>query len=69
MNTGRIEEIEAIMASPSHYKDSRNVVAVNREYTTLREKVAKLTAKWEGLVGETEQIDLDYRRRREELAE
>jgi hypothetical protein len=45
VNTGRIEEIEAIMASPSHHKDSRNVVAVNREYTTLREKVAKLTAK------------------------
>jgi ATP-binding cassette subfamily F protein 3 len=69
VNTGRIEEIEAIMADPSHYKDSGNVVAVNREYSTLREKVAKLTAEWEGLVGEAEQINLDYRRRREELAE
>jgi len=69
VNTGRIEEIEAIMADPSHYKDSRNVVAVNREYSTLREKVAKLTAEWEGLVREAEQINLDYRRRREELAE
>ena len=65
-NTGRIEEIEAIMADPSHYKDSCNVVAVNREYMTLREKVATLTAEWEGLMGEAERIDLDYRRRREE---
>ena len=67
-NTGRIEEIEAIMADPSHYKDSQNVVTVNREYITLREKVARLTAEWEGLMGEAERIDLDYRRRREELA-
>jgi ATP-binding cassette subfamily F protein 3 len=67
-NTGRIEEIEAIMSDPSHYKDSRNVVAVNREYVTLREKVATLTAEWEGLMGDAERIDLDYRRRREESA-
>jgi ATP-binding cassette subfamily F protein 3 len=66
-NTGRIEEIEAIMADPSHYKDSRNVVAVNREYMMLREKVARLTAEWESLMAEAEQIDMDYHRRREEL--
>ena len=67
-NTGRIAEIEAMMADPSHYKDSRNVIAVNREYMTLRENVARLTAEWEGLVSEAERIDLDYRRRREESA-
>jgi predicted nucleic acid-binding Zn-ribbon protein len=64
----RIEEIEAMMADPAHYEDSRNVVAVNREYTTLREKVARLTTEWEGLTGEAERIDLEYRRTREELA-
>ncbi len=67
-NTGRIEEIEALMADPSHYKDSRNVVAVNREYARLKEQVARFTAEWEGLVSEAERIDADYRRRREELA-
>jgi len=67
-NTGRIEEIEAMMCDPSHYKDSQNVVAVNREYKTLKEEVARLTAEWEGLIGDAERIDLDYRRRREELA-
>jgi ATP-binding cassette subfamily F protein 3 len=67
-NTARIEEIEALMADPFHYKDARNVIAVNREYMTLREKAARLTVEWEGLMGEAEQMDLDYRRRREELA-
>ena len=67
-NTGRIEEIEAMMADPSHYKDSRNVIAVNREYVTLKEKVATLTAEWEGLVSEAERIEADYCKRREELA-
>jgi hypothetical protein len=67
-STGRIEEIEVIMADPSHYKDSLNVIAVNREYMTLKEKVARLAAEWDGLVSEAERIDTDYRRRREELA-
>jgi ATP-binding cassette subfamily F protein 3 len=67
-NTARIAEIEAIMADPSHYSDSRNVVAVNREYATLKQNVARLTAEWEGLVSEAERIDADYRERREELA-
>jgi predicted nuclease with TOPRIM domain len=67
-STARIEEIEAIMADPSHYKDSRNVIAVNHEYMTLKEKVARLTAEWEGLTDEAERIDADYRKRREELA-
>jgi hypothetical protein len=35
---------------------------------TLREKVARLTTEWEGLTGEAERIDLEYRRKREELA-
>jgi ATP-binding cassette subfamily F protein 3 len=67
-DTGRIAEIETIMADPSHYKDSGNVIAVNREYATLKEQVARLTAEWEGLVAEAERIDVDYRRRQEELA-
>ena len=66
-NAGRIQEIEALMADPAHYKDSANVLAVNREYVALKEKVVRLTAEWEGLVGKAERIDLDYRKRREEL--
>jgi ATP-binding cassette, subfamily F, member 3 len=66
-NTARIQEIEAMMADPSHYQDSRNVVAVNREYAALKQNAARLTAEWEGLVGEAERIEADYGRRREEL--
>ena len=66
-NKGQIEEIEARITDPSHYQDSENVVDANREYMKLRERVARLTAEWEGLVDEAEQIDLDYRRRREEI--
>jgi len=56
------------MADPSRHKDSRNVIAVNREYVTLKEEVAGLTAEWEGLVSEAERIDADYRKKQEELA-
>jgi ATP-binding cassette subfamily F protein 3 len=66
-NRERIAEIEALMADPSHYKDSRNVIAVNREYATLKEDVAGLTAEWENLTGEAERIEADYRKKREEL--
>jgi ATP-binding cassette subfamily F protein 3 len=68
-DTARIAEIEAMMADPSHYRDSGNVIAVNREYVTLKEQVAKLTAEWENLVGEAERIEADYRKKWEELAE
>jgi len=66
-NAGRVAEIEALMADPSHYRDSRNVVAVNREHAALKENAARLTAERESLVGEAERIDANYRRRREEL--
>jgi predicted nuclease with TOPRIM domain len=42
--------------------------ALNRGYVALKEKVAELTAEWEGLMGEAERIGADYRKRREELA-
>jgi ATP-binding cassette, subfamily F, member 3 len=67
-NTARIAEIEAMMADPAHYKDSQNVVAVNREYAALKQNAAKLTAEWEGLVAEAERIEADYGRSRKELA-
>jgi hypothetical protein len=67
-STAGIAEIEDMMADPSHYEDSRNVVAVNREYATPKENVARLTTEWERLVAEAERIDADYRKRREELA-
>jgi hypothetical protein len=57
-----------MIADPAHYKDSQNVVAVNREYMSLRERVAGLTAEWDGLTAEAERIKLEYRRAQEALA-
>jgi len=65
--TERIKEIEVMIADPAHYKDSQNVVAVNREYMSLRERVAGLTAEWDGLTAEAERIKLEYRRAQEAL--
>ena len=59
--TERIKEIEALIADPAHYEDSQSVVTVNREYMTLRGKVAELTAEWDDSTAETERIELEYR--------
>ena len=63
----RIQEIEGMMADPTHYENPQNIVAVNREYMALREKVARLTTEWENLAAEADRIDLEYRRAQEEL--
>jgi len=63
----RIQEIEGMMADPTHYENPQNIVAVNREYMALREKVARLTTEWENLAAEADRINLEYRRAQEEL--
>jgi ATP-binding cassette, subfamily F, member 3 len=65
--TERIKEIEAMIADPLHYKDSQNVVAMNREYLALRERVAEMTAEWDDLTAEAERIKLEYQRAQEDL--
>jgi predicted nucleic acid-binding Zn-ribbon protein len=65
--TERIKEIEAMIADPAHYKDSQNVVAVNREYLALRKRVAELTAEWDDLTAEAEQLKREYHRAQEDL--
>jgi len=65
----RIKEFEAMIADPSHYKDSNKVVAVNREYLALRERVLELTAEWDGLTAEAERIKLDFLWEQEALLE
>jgi len=63
----RIREVEALIADPSHYEDSQNVVAVNREYAILRDRMAALTAEWDGLTAEAERLKLEYSRALESL--
>lgn len=63
----RITEIETMIADPAHYKDHQKVVAVNREYLAMRERVARLTAEWDGLTAEAERMKREYRRTQENL--
>ena len=65
--TERIREIESMMADPAHYEDHQNVVAVNREYMALREKVSGLTAQWDSLTAEAERLKLEYCKAKEDL--
>ena len=67
VTTERINQLQDIMADPAHYEDSQNVVAVNREYSSLREKVAQLIAEWEGLTSEAERLKLEYCRAQEDV--
>jgi len=66
--TERIKEIETIMADPTHYEDPQNIVAVNREYAVLREKVVRLTTEWDSLTVKAERLQLEYHRAQEDLA-
>lgn len=68
VTTERIREIEALIADPAHYEDSQNIVAVNREYATLRERAARLTTEWDRLTAEAERLKLEYHRAHEGLA-
>ena len=63
----RIKEIEVMMADPEHYQDSKNVVAVNREYQALRERIMALNAEWDVLTAEAERINQDFLRAKEAL--
>ncbi len=56
-----------MIADPSHYEDSKNVVAVNREYLALRERVVELTTEWDVLTTEAERIKRDFLRPKEAL--
>lgn len=52
--TGRITEIEALLADPEHYKNSRKVVETNQEYQTLKESLKSFTGEWDRLTAEAE---------------
>ena len=63
----RIKEIEVMLGDPAHYKDSENVVAVNREYQALKKRVVELTAEWDALTTEAERLQQDFLRAKEAL--
>ena len=54
--TARLREIEAMIADPEHYKDSRNVVETNKEYHALKKSLEALTGEWGELTVEAERM-------------
>jgi ATP-binding cassette, subfamily F, member 3 len=63
----RIKEIEALLSDPEHYKDSQNVVAVNREYLALQDRIKELTHDWDSQTADAERIEQEYRAAQEDL--
>ncbi|MDD5605305.1 MAG: ABC-F family ATP-binding cassette domain-containing protein [Dehalococcoidales bacterium] len=63
--SSRVNDIEKMMADPSHYEDSKNVVDVNIEYLELKDKLSALTTQWDALIEAAEEIKEKYRLARE----
>jgi ATP-binding cassette subfamily F protein 3 len=59
-HTARLGEIEAMIADPGHYKDSRNVVETNKEYHALKKSVESLTGEWDELTAEAERMKHEF---------
>ena len=58
--TGRLVEIEALLADPEHYKNSRKVVETNQEYRTLKESLKSITGEWDRLTAEAERMAQEF---------
>ena len=58
--TGRLAEIEALLADPEHYKNSRKVVETNQEYRTLKESLKSITGEWDRLTAEAERMAQEF---------
>ncbi len=54
--TGRLAQIEAMLADPEHYKNSRKVVETNREYQELKDTLKAITDEWDTLTAEVEKM-------------
>lgn len=56
----RLREMEALLADPSHYKNSRKVVETNQEYHALKDNIEALTTEWESLTTEAEKFTQEF---------
>ncbi|MBN1177296.1 MAG: ABC-F family ATP-binding cassette domain-containing protein [Dehalococcoidales bacterium] len=54
--TGRLAQIEAMLADPEHYKNSRKVVETNKEYQELKDTLKAITGEWDTLTAEVEKM-------------
>ena len=64
----RIQEIEALLADPLHYKDSQTVIKTNREYHDIRGKIDSLISEWDRLTAEAERLTQEHEERLADLS-
>lgn len=63
----RMGEIEALLADPGHYKDTKIVVETNREYRDIKESINSLTMEWDRLTAEAERLRQEHEERLADL--
>jgi ATP-binding cassette subfamily F protein 3 len=65
--SGRLREIEAIMADPDSYGTVLQTQEVSREYQVLKDRLDALAPEWERLASQFEKLSRDFERRLAEL--
>ena len=63
----RQQEIESKLADPDHYKNSRKVVEVNREYSDIRDKIVSLHTERDGISADIDELRQEYEVRMKDL--
>jgi len=58
--SGRLGEVEGLLASPEHYKDGDRVVETRNEYEKLKQDILSLTGEWDSLTDEAHSINLEF---------
>jgi ATP-binding cassette subfamily F protein 3 len=58
--TGRLGEVEELLASPGHYKDGARVVETRNEYDGLKKEISSLTGEWDNLTDEAHRINQEF---------
>ncbi len=64
----RMGEIEALLADPGHYKDSRIVIETNREYRDIKGSISSLTKERDRLTAEAERLRQEHEKRLADLS-
>jgi ATP-binding cassette subfamily F protein 3 len=58
--TGRLGELEELLASPDHYKDGARVAETRNEYDKLKQDISSLTGEWDSLTDEAHSINQEF---------
>jgi ATP-binding cassette, subfamily F, member 3 len=67
--SGRLKEVEALLADPEHYKEGAKVADTSREYKALRESIRSLTGEWDRLTAESERLAREFEKAMGEMRE